>query len=66
MFGFNFLNKIFLVEFNDSQNLHPEFKKSINELVNDVLIDGAIPNRPKSCGTNLNTTDIRIFLKVFN
>uniref|UniRef100_A0A914LBF6 CDT1 Geminin-binding domain-containing protein n=1 Tax=Meloidogyne incognita TaxID=6306 RepID=A0A914LBF6_MELIC len=50
-------------EFDDNQNLHPEFKKSINELVGDILTDGAIPSRPKSCGANLQTTDIRMFLK---
>jgi len=67
-FNFKFLLKIkkkFLVEFDDNQNLHPEFKKSINELVGDILTDGAIPSRPKSCGANLQTTDIRMFLKVF-
>jgi hypothetical protein len=54
-----------LVEFDDIQSLHPEFKKSINELVGDISTDGAIPSRPKSFGSNLQTTDIRMFLKVF-
>uniref|UniRef100_A0A915M4D3 CDT1 Geminin-binding domain-containing protein n=1 Tax=Meloidogyne javanica TaxID=6303 RepID=A0A915M4D3_MELJA len=31
--------------------------------IGDILTDGAIPSRPKSCGANLQTTDIRMFLK---
>ncbi|KAL7073478.1 hypothetical protein ACQ4LE_007392 [Meloidogyne hapla] len=58
----NFLEENKL-EFDDSQSLHPEFKKAINELVGDILTDGAIPSRPKSSGANLQTTDIRMFLK---
>uniref|UniRef100_A0A915P0M7 CDT1 Geminin-binding domain-containing protein n=1 Tax=Meloidogyne floridensis TaxID=298350 RepID=A0A915P0M7_9BILA len=41
----------------------PSLTPSINELVGDILTDGAIPSRPKSCGANLQTTDIRMFLK---